>query len=90
MYDSENIKNMTFEEKLEYSKVCIEFINNFTRYANDALESGNKDLAIEYLKLKGDKAMELANIYSLLLEQKQEEDLKSVLAILPIENDTMN
>jgi hypothetical protein len=90
MNNIEKIKMMTFEKKIEYAKHCIIFINNYTKCADEAIDINNKDLAIEYLKLKSEIAIELADIYSCLLEEYQNNDLKAILTVLSCENDDMN
>ena len=72
------INNMTFEEKLKHIEFCSQSIRNFDRYVEEAEENGNKDLMIEYLKLKSEKALEIANIFASLLEEQQKSDFEKL------------
>ena len=72
------VNSMTFEEKLKHIEFCSQSIRNFDRYIKEAEEKENKDLMIEYLKLKNEKALEIANIFASLLEEQQKSDFKKL------------
>ena len=77
------IENMTFKEKMEHAKLCTQFVENYNRCAKEAMENNNKDLVIEYLNLKCDKAMESANTFLELFIDRQNLDLKKILELWP-------
>lgn len=81
--EMKKIENMTSKEKIEHAKLCTQFVENYNRCAKEAMENDNKDLVIEYLNLKCEKTMELANTFLELFMERQSVDLKALLKLWP-------
>ena len=72
------VKEMTREEKFDHVDTCIKLLRSIKKEVEEAKEKGDKDLVIAYLELQCQKTMELANTYSILLEEKGNETLKEL------------